>query len=193
MNDPYWLRRLDHPGVLYFQFNQVANGDGESLAGFAARLRDSLGASGASTLIVDVRHNNGGNNMLLAPLVQTLSDFARARSGNKIYLLTSRGTFSAAQNFITRVERAASPVFAGEPSASSPNFTGEDNPLTLPWSGVTVSISNRYWQDSDPGDRRSWIAPRLPVELTSADYFGNRDPVLTAVLADVTRSRRAIP
>ena len=192
VDDPYWLGRLDQPGVLYFQFNQVTNGQGESLAGFAARLADSLRGSGASTLIVDVRHNNGGNNMLLAPLVQSLGDFARAR-GNRIYLLTSRTTFSAAQNFITRVERTAHPVFAGEPSASSPNFTGEDNPVRLPWSGVTVSISNRHWQDSDPGDRRPWIAPRLAVELNSSDYFDNRDPVMTAVLADVARSRRAIP
>ena len=35
-----------------------------------------------------------------------------------------------------------------------------------------------YW-----GDNRPWIAPYLPIELSSADYFANRDPVLETVLA----------
>lgn len=31
------------------------------------------------------------------------------------------------------------------------------------------------------------IAPDIPVELSSADYFGNRDPVLDAVLEIIKR------
>ena len=31
-------------------------------------------------------------------------------------------------------------------------------------SRVRGSLSNRYWQDSDPWDDRPWIAPDLPVD-----------------------------
>jgi hypothetical protein len=73
-------------------------------------------------------------------------------------------------------------VFGGEPSASKPNFVGEDNARELPWSRLLASISNRY-HESIPGDTREWIEPDIKVELASRDYFANRDPVLEAVLA----------
>lgn len=108
--------------------------------------------------------------------------------------MTGRATFSAAQNFINRLERRLpAMIVAGEPSMSSPDFTGEDNPVHLPFSGLTASISNRYWQDSAADDRRPWIAPALPVALTSRDWLENRDPVLDAVLADVDKAVAAKP
>lgn len=38
-------------------------------------------------------------------------------------------------------------------------------------------------------DHRQWIAPDIPVQLSSGDYFGNRDPVLEAVLEVIQRGR----
>jgi hypothetical protein len=52
----------------------------------------------------------------------------------------------------------------------------------LPWSGAMGSISNRYHENA-PGDARAWIEPDVALELTSADYFANRDPLLARVLA----------
>jgi hypothetical protein len=196
---PLYLQQMDREylthvfgdrGVLYFRFNQVADAADTTLAAFASRLRDELARTAVDTLIIDVRHNNGGNNMLLGPLLDTISAFASGSSNRRLYVITSRVTFSAAQNFINRLERRVpSVIFAGEPSMSSPNFTGEDNPITLPFSGLTVSISNRYWQDSDQADRRPWIAPHLPVTLTSRDWLDNRDPVLDAILSAITARR----
>jgi hypothetical protein len=58
--------------------------------------------------------------------------------------------------------------------------------VALPWSGLNVSISNRY-HESIPGDTREWNEPEIPVELASRDYFANRDPVLDAVLSRYAR------
>lgn len=80
----------------------------------------------------------------------------------------------------------------GRAQQSSPNFTGEDNPIALPFSGLTISISNRYWQDSDPADRRPWIEPHIPVALTSVHWLGNEDPVPDAALAAIDRRRALI-
>ncbi|HEY6549457.1 MAG TPA: hypothetical protein VI589_16185, partial [Vicinamibacteria bacterium] len=160
------------------------------LDAFAAGLRDTLASANVDSLIVDVRHNNGGNNGLLQPLIDTIAGFAAGSPQRRVYVITSRVTFSAAQNFITRLERRVpGALFAGEPSMSSPNFTGEDNPVTLPFSGLAVSISNRYWQDSDPSDQRPWIAPQIAVGLSSQDWLRNRDPVLDAVLQAIAKQR----
>jgi hypothetical protein len=184
------LHPLPEHRAVYFQFNQVADTPELSLSAFAARLAEALHGKDVQNLIVDVRHNNGGDNGLLAPLLETIRQFAASSGGRRVYVITSRTTFSAAQNFINRLERMVpGAVFAGEPSMSSPNFTGEDNPVPLPWSGLTASVSNRHWQDSDPGDRRPWIEPQLPVALTSADWLRNEDPVLAAVLRELATAK----
>jgi hypothetical protein len=98
----------------------------------------------------------------------------------RLVVLTGRNTFSAAQIFIAQVNRETKAVFAGEMSSSKPNFVGEENGIVLPWSKASGSISNRY-HESIPGDRREGIEPELKLELSSADYFGNRDVLLEAV------------
>ena len=69
----------------------------------------------------------------------------------------------------------------GEPSGSRPNFTGESSRVVLPYSGLGMSISSRYWQDSWPEDRRQWVSVQVPTPLSSTDYFSNHDPSLSAL------------
>jgi hypothetical protein len=166
--------------TLYVQSNQVVNGPDESLAAFALRLEAALGEQPPKLLVVDVRHNNGGSAELLPPLVGVLKAFERKQPAARLVVLTGRNTFSAAQIFISQLDRETRAVFAGEMSSSKPNFVGEENGIVLPWSKASGSISNRY-HESIPGDHREGIDPELKVELSSADYFGNRDVLLEAV------------
>ncbi len=190
----YWLEPLPEHDAVYFQFNQVRDLEGgPTIAAFADTLRRELERRGASHLIVDVRHNNGGNNGLLRPLVHTLVWWEQDAPGRRIFVITGRNTFSAAQNFINRIERWTDALFVGEPSSSRPNFAGEETNLLLPYSRVRGSISTRYWQDSDPGDNRSWIAPRVPVRLTADDYFSNRDPALETIFRIIAARQGSPP
>jgi hypothetical protein len=177
--EPHWFERLDD-GTLYVQFNQVVDGHDESLAVFARRLDGALNERRPRLLVVDVRHNNGGNAELLPPLVGVLKAYEAKAPSARLVVLTGRNTFSAAQIFIAQVDRETNAVFAGEMSSSKPNFVGEENGITLPWSRASGSISNRY-HESIPGDRREGIEPDLEMGLSSSDYFGNRDVLLAAV------------
>ena len=108
-------------------------------------------------------------------------NFEHNRPDAKIVILTGRNTFSAAQIFISLMNKNTHALFAGEPSSSKPNFVGEENYSMLPWSGAIVSISNKY-HESIPGDKREWIAPDYPVLLSSKEYFRNQHPVLDFIL-----------
>ncbi|MFT7487505.1 MAG: hypothetical protein ACI9F9_003366 [Candidatus Paceibacteria bacterium] len=178
----YWLEAMPDQDAIYFQFNKVRNAPQESIREFSARLRTSLLDSGSTRLIIDVRHNNGGNNSLVRPLVRTLIEFEMRSPEHQIFVLKGRNAFSAAQNFINRVERWTDATFVGEVSSSSPNFVGEENEFMLPFSRVHGSLSNLYWQDSDPWDDRQWIEPDLPVVLTAENYIDGVDPALELVL-----------
>ncbi len=53
-----------------------------------------------------------------------------------------------------------------------------------------LSISNRYWQDSQPWDNRLWIPMDIPVEMTFEDYAAGRDPALEAIFQVIESTSR---
>ncbi len=185
VDESYWLKVMPDLSTVYFQFNQVRDkGNGEQpLAQFAVTLADSLKGSSSRNLVIDLRHNNGGNNSLVRPLLQQIIGWEVSHPENRLWVITGRNTFSAAQNFLNQLERYTDATIVGEPSSSSPNFVGEETDIVLPWSKLSASISSRYWQDSDPTDRRPWVIPDVPVDLSSDAYFTNRDPVLEVVFS----------
>ncbi len=185
-----WMGTLDGGHVLYVEFNVVRDAPNESIAAFAVRLKERITAHPEiDTIVMDVRHNGGGNSFLYPPLVKALVFFQGLRGDARLYVLIGRQTFSACQNFVTDLDTWTDAIFAGEPSGSRPNMIGESTYCVLPYSGLRAGISSRYHQESYPGDDRPWIAPSLPIMLDSQDYFANRDPVLDAVLADLNSGR----
>ncbi len=183
----YWTRELPEARALYLNFNAVAEMDTLRLPVFSQRLATQLRNPAYRNLIVDTRLNGGGNTFLLPPLIQAIASFTAADTARRIYVITSRHTFSAAQNFVSKLEWLLAPIFVGEPTGSAPNFTGESTATVLPYSGIQINISNRMHMNSDWEDQRPWIAPQLPAPLTSADFFGGRDPALQAIIAVVNR------
>ena len=179
----YWTRDLPEARALYLNFNAVAQMDSVPLPEFSRRLAEQLRHPSYNNLVVDVRLNGGGNTFLLPPLIQAIASFAASDTTRRVYVITSRHTYSAAQNFTSKLEWLLNPVFVGEPTGSAPNFTGESTGTVLPYSGLQIGISNRMHMNSDWEDKRMWIAPHLPVSLSSADFFGGRDPALEAIIA----------
>ena len=178
----YWLESLPEHRALYLNYNAVRNMRGQSHDAFAELLQHRLQNEGAENLIVDVRMNGGGNSFLFGRLLRVIIHFGQEKPEHRILVLTSRHTFSAAQNFINKIEQFTDAVFAGEPAGSRPNFTGESARTRLPYSGLMAFISTRNHYSSDWTDARIWIAPQVPVSLSSHDYFANRDPVFDAAI-----------
>jgi hypothetical protein len=95
-----------------------------------------------------------------------------------LYILTSPGTFSAAQNPCTRLERDSFALFVGEPTGGSPNHYGDAQHFRGEASGQVSLVSTLAWFDSYPRDQRSWIMPDLPAPATFADYQAGIDRAL---------------
>lgn len=124
--------------------------------------------------------------MLNLPIHRALFGFAEAAATHRIWILAGRHTFSAAQNFVNYVERFTNAIFVGEPTGSSPNFTGENAEVVLPFSHLVAEISNENHWSAFWEDQRPWIAPSIPVPPAAADYFSNRDAALEAI-RDIVR------
>jgi hypothetical protein len=177
----YWFEYLAAERAVYVQLNSVADHPAESLAAFTERLFAFIGDSDADRLVLDLRWNGGGNTFLTQPLLHGLIGCRKVNRPGGLFVIIGRQTFSAAQNTATAIERHTHAIFVGEPTGSSPNFTGEMIPFELPYSKLTVNVSDLYWQTSWPTDRRPWIAPELYAPPTFAEYHAGRDPAMDAI------------
>ena len=115
-------------------------------------------------VIVDVRLNPGGDNHTYVDLLRALRSKWVNRRG-RLVVLISRSTFSAAENFITELERKTRAVFIGETSGGSPNLYGDAAGVELPTAGLNVEVAGRYWQKSFAADTRVAIEPKVTVPL----------------------------
>jgi len=152
------------------------------VAAFGVRLRAALAGDEVRNVILDLRNNDGRNSYLYVELLRTLIGFS-AREGRTLYVLIGRAVYSAAANLVADLERLASPIFVGEPTAMTGNAYGDSSEFTLPYSGIYGRVSCVRWQLRYPMDQRRAIVTQVPVAMTSADYFAGRDPVLDAALS----------
>src|SRR4029079_12222584 len=97
-----------------------------------------------------------------------------------LWVLTDRGTFSAAVMIAAALENPTTGLFAGEKTGGHPNSYGDSRRIVLPQTGLTVRVSSLYWQLTGPRDQRDGITPLVPIEARFADWKANRDPVLDA-------------
>ena len=180
---PYWFEYLADGDVVYFQFNGVGDQPLETIAAFCERLFTFIDNHQVSKLVIDLRWNGGGNTYLVQPLLHRLIGCTKINQRGCLYVIIGRGTFSAAQNTATAIERETNAIFVGEPTGSRPNFIGETIPFTLPYSKALANVADLYWQTSWPMDYRPWIAPELYAPPSFEAYSQNRDPAMEAILS----------
>jgi len=170
-----WTTMLASRRVFYVGYNEMSRGT----SSLSRQVLKAANKKRLRAVIVDLRNDSGGDNHTYVDLLSALTRVSKTK---RVVAIISRTTFSAAENFVTELERRAHPIFVGEPSGGSPNLYGDAESIALPASGVTARIATVYWQKSTPDDPRITTDPQVPVPLASVDFFAGRDPVLAAAL-----------
>lgn len=183
----HWTDTLPELDALYVQLNQMVNAPDQTLEQFGERLHAQLESLRPANVILDLRHNNGGNPRYYQVL-RALTAFTQ-RAGTQLYALIGRRTYSAAGMFISELERWSRPVFVGEASSECCNLDGDPARVVLPYSQVQGEVTAVIRPMSDPWDLREEMSPEAPVQLTAAAYFAGRDPVMDAVARMITGER----
>jgi hypothetical protein len=178
----YWFEYLNESRTLYVQFNAVAQKPDESIETFFKGVMAFADTHPVDRFVLDERLNGGGNNYLLRPIIHAFIRSDTVNQQGKLFTIIGRQTFSAAMNCVNRMKLNTNTLFVGEPTGSSPNQYGDNAPVVLPNSRLTVRLSTLWWQDMDPRDTRVWQAPDLSTELTFADYRAGHDPAMEAIL-----------
>ena len=184
----HWLESLPASDAVFVQVNQIAPDPDETMAEFGLKLRRFLADTPVKNVILDLRHNNGGNTFTYTEMLRTLVAHS-TKEGNRLYVIIGRGVYSATSNLLSDLERLASPIFVGEPSSGIGNQDGDESLTVLPYSGIRAFLTSVRWQYSHPWDLRTSMVPDIPVQLTAKDYFAGKDSVMETILADIRRAR----
>jgi hypothetical protein len=180
--DPYWYKLFPENNSIYVQFNVVTQKKTQSLEDFNIELRTQISKNNVQHLILDLRHNHGGNGSILPTMLKTIINFEVMNPDGNIFVLMGRETFSAAQNLLTDITKYTNAILVGEPSGSRPNHIGEAGWFKLPYSGLMGLISTQFHQTSKAEDNRKWIAPHIPVNVLSSDYFNGNDKAMNIIM-----------
>jgi C-terminal processing protease CtpA/Prc len=131
-------------------------------------------------IVIDLRHNGGGNSGIFAPFLEELKKRQEFLQKESIYVLIGRRTFSSAILNAIDLKKQTPAIFVGEPTGGKPNHYGEVQSFRLPQSGLPVTYSIKYFQvvDDDPES----LVPDLLIEQKISDYLRKGDPVLESVL-----------
>ena len=179
----YWFEIVPNTKIVYFQFNLVVQDPAEPLDTFLQRLFRYIDEQKIEKLIIDMRWNNGGNGRLAYPVLSRLTRAERINQPGNLFLIVGRYTFSAAPIVASVIESYTSAILVGEPTPTGPNFIGEDNFFSLPYSQLPVSVSDQYHQTTWSADTLTALTPLLLVPFSVEAYRAKRDLALETILA----------
>lgn len=182
----YYLSFPLNETTYYIQYNVCREDENDPMEVFTGRVMEALAAGSYRQVILDLRSNGGGSDGVLYPLLEALGP--QVRSGKlRLWGLIGETTFSSA--IINAVEiKEMGGLLSGEPTSGSVDHFGSTGSFTLPNSGIRVSCSRKYIDQSTlfeaaiPYDVEP-LVPDLPVETTLADYRSGVDTQVEVLLA----------
>lgn len=181
MDNIFWYESILENQAIYIKFNSVQDKNDQSLKDFTLEIQNQIDQKKPQFLVLDLRHNYGGNGAIRNHMLKLLVKFEANNPEGKIFVLMGRATYSAAQNLLTEISTQTNAILVGEPSSSKPTFVGEAGWFQLPYSGLIGITASQFHKSSEAEDFRKWIAPHIPVSLSSTDYFSGNDKALDII------------
>jgi hypothetical protein len=180
----YWYEYLEDERALYLKYNKCRNQPGrESIKRFARELFEFVDRTDVQRFVVDLRHNTGGNFYRNQPLIDGILERPELNRPGRLFVVTSRTTFSAATIAAIDFKRQTAALIVGEPSRGRPNGYSDEKHLRLPNSGIEVNYSPIYREAMPELGDAPFLPVDIPVLTTFEEYRSGRDRVLETVLA----------
>jgi hypothetical protein len=173
IDDALWWAPQPDGETMFVQYNRVDPLPSADLA----ELRDALHQPAIARVVLDLRHNYGGEVSALDPFMNVINDPELDAAG-RLFVITGRNTFSAASLLAARLDAETEATFVGEPMGGCPSLYGDSSDVTLPFSGIVVSVAGTFNVGVSANDPRKTIEPEIPIELSREEWAEGSDPAL---------------
>jgi hypothetical protein len=199
----YWFTYLPASRTLYLSYQRSQEQPDDSTPAFSARFFDEVQARNPLKLVIDVRFNTGGDLSKSEGFLKAIAKLPMAKEKGRLFVVVGNPTFSAGIYAAALVKELTSALIVGEPVGDRLDFWSEGGNYLMPNSKLSLHYADRFhsyspveYPERKPYDRDLSVAtlePDLPTPLTSAEYFGFRDPALEAIAKYTSRATRALP
>jgi hypothetical protein len=153
---------------------------------------DILNREHPDKLVIDLRHNSGGDfNIGLKYLIEPLRKERNINQRGHLFVLIGANTFSAAMSNATQFRTITNAMLIGQPIGERPNSYQEPRQFRLPNSHLVARYSTRYYKFVDGQD--NVVVPDKEITSTWEDYKNGHDMVLQWVLAFKDSRRNGSP
>jgi hypothetical protein len=176
----YWFDYVDAARTLYLQYNVCANRPELPFNQFLQQMQQFVSTHQVNKIVIDLRNNTGGDSSILQPLINALATDPNFNRSDRLFVIIGRLTISSGLLNAIDLRQRTQATFVGEATGGKPNHFGEVGSFRLSNSRLLVTYAKRFF-NTMPGDALS-LFPDTTIELSSADYFSGRDPVLENIL-----------
>jgi hypothetical protein len=176
IDDALWWERLPDTGTLYVQYNRVDR----LAASLVTEFQAALDEPGVARIVLDLRHNFGGELSALNEMSPVLIE--AAKQTDAFFVVIGRNTFSGGSLLAARLERDTDATILGEATGGCPTIYSDPSDLVLPWSRIAVSVAGDVAVGVDPKDPRLTIEPEVGAALTREEWAAGRDPALEVIV-----------
>lgn len=168
----FWFTTLPESHTVYVHFRGY-----QAIEEHAKKLWAYVDDYAPERLVIDMRHNRGGNYTLGREHLVYEAQFRRAiNCKGHLFVITGRATFSAAMTNVIDFRRETDAILVGEPVGARPNGYQELDQFQLPNSHLQVYCSMFSYRFQD--NQRPTVLPDMRIDPDWARYKAGRDPVL---------------
>jgi hypothetical protein len=179
----YWYEHLEKVKAVYLGFNLTVNDPDEGFSRFIGRMWDAVDHNSTERLIIDLRHNLGGDHDILPPLVEGIERRTRINRRGNLFVIIGPRNVSASAHCAAWLQKRTQAIFVGEPTGARLNQYADPRHVRLPHSKLRLMVSHVFWRnDYDDRSERLWIEPDMPAAFDSTAYFGLRDTAMEKIV-----------
>jgi hypothetical protein len=193
---PFRAQFREDGRIYYVQFRSNADEPGHPIGPFVDQVRAEVLAKQPRSIVLDLRHDQGGNFLTTASLMKDLPHLTE--SIENVYVLTSAWTFSAGNVSLALVKHHGGDkvLVIGEPVGDRIRTWAEGGTLQLPHSGLRIGFSTGrhdysgscfgtpgcFWVMYFYPTHVASFEPDAPVSYTFEDYVNLLDPAMELAL-----------
>ncbi|PWL37373.1 hypothetical protein DKG77_16525 [Flagellimonas aquimarina] len=182
-NENYWSEFVPNSKTLFVQIQKVVNHEnGDSFSKFVDKIETLISGGKVNRLIIDLRYGGGGNGFKLKSLTDLLRDSESINKKGNLFVLTSSATRGTLVELASILSLNTKAIVVGQPTAEGANTVGDTKYITLPNSGLRVSLTLTLWSTSWNQDTDTFLKPDLNVAYSYEDKANNRDPWINVVM-----------
>lgn len=181
----YWYEYLADQKTLYMAIAYSTHNGRHGYQSFRTFLDEAFGVVDTNPVekfILDVRFNPGGDGSITLPLVHEFIKRDAINQKGRLFVLTGRKTYSAAQMIYAEMIKHTNAMLVGEPAGAPVNGYGDPGTYYLSNSGMELNISTAYWQMGHPNDESWYPEINLPFEFSGTDYTQGKDRAMEYLL-----------